>query len=121
MLGALPAEEVRALYDSHDLFVMPSRFEPFGLVFAEAIARGLPCIARNACAMPEIVTPGLSGALVNGDDERELAGVIATALSDDRLYENCARRARAFAAYFSWERTAEDVVRAISQYLSSAG
>ena len=71
MLGALPAEEVRALYDSHDLFVMPSRFEPFGLVFAEAIARGLPSVTHNACAMPEIVTPGLSGALVNGDDERD--------------------------------------------------
>jgi glycosyltransferase involved in cell wall biosynthesis len=120
LLGVLPADEVRALYDNHDLFVMPSRFEPFGLVFAEAIARGLPCIARNACAMPEIVTPGLSGALVSGDDERELASVIAAALSDDRLYENCAGRAHAFAAYFSWERTAEDVVRAISQYLGSA-
>jgi glycosyltransferase involved in cell wall biosynthesis len=120
LLGVLPAEEVRALYDSHDLFVMPSRFEPFGLVFAEAIARGLPCIARNACAMPEIVTPGLSGALVDGDDEYDLAGVIAAALSDDRLYENCAGRATAFAAYFSWERTADDVVRAIAQRRGSA-
>jgi glycosyltransferase involved in cell wall biosynthesis len=120
LLGILPAEEVMALYDSHDLFVMPSRFEPFGLVFAEAIARGLPCIARNACAMPEIVTPGLSGALVNGDDERELAGVIAATLSDDRLYENCAARAYAFAHYFSWERTAEDVIQAMSQCFSSA-
>ena len=113
LLGALPAHEVRALYDSHDLFVMPSRFEPFGLVFAEAIASGLPCVARNACAMPEIVTPGLSGALVTSDDEYELAATIAASLTDDALYENCASRAPAFAAYFSWERAARDMVQVI--------
>jgi glycosyltransferase involved in cell wall biosynthesis len=117
--GVLPRDEIRTLYDSHDLFVMPARLEPFGLVFAEAIARGLPCVARNACAMPEIVTPGLSGVLVGSDDEHELAGAIAAALSDDQLYENCASRAEAFAAFFSWERTADDVMRAIAQSLDS--
>ena len=57
-LGSLPAHEVAPLYDSHDLFVMPSRMEAFGIVFTEAVARGLPCVARDAYAMPEIVTPG---------------------------------------------------------------
>jgi len=56
--GALPSAEVEQLYDSHDLFVMPSRLETFGIVLVEALSRGLPCVARNACAMPEIVTPG---------------------------------------------------------------
>ena len=88
-LGALPPGEVAALYDSHDLFVMPSRMEPFGIVFAEALSRGLPCIARDAYAMPEIVTPGLSGYLIAGDDEHELAATIAAALADDALYEAC--------------------------------
>jgi glycosyltransferase involved in cell wall biosynthesis len=119
MLGVLPPDKVAGLYDSHDLFVMPSRLEPFGLVFAEALARGLPCIARNACAMPEIVTPGISGALISSDDEHELAAAIAAALANDALYYSCHARAAALAAYFSWERTAADITQVISQGLHS--
>jgi glycosyltransferase involved in cell wall biosynthesis len=116
-LGSLPAGEVARLYDSHDLFVMPSRMEPFGIVFAEAIARGLPCIARDAYAMPEIVTPGVSGALVTGDDVGELAATIAATLADDALYAKCYENAPAAAAYFSWERAGQEVVDVIAQTL----
>ncbi len=118
-LGALPPGEVPALYDSHDLFVMPSRMEPFGIVFAEALSRGLPCIARDAYAMPEIVTPGLSGYLIARDDEHELAATIAAALADDALYEACHARAPDLAAYFSWERAAGEVAQVITQTLRS--
>ena len=94
---------------------MPSRIDPFGKVFAEALARGLPCVARDAFAMPEIVTPGVSGALVSGDDEHELAVTIAAALADDTLYERCHERAPGIAEYFSWERTALQVCDVIAQ------
>jgi glycosyltransferase involved in cell wall biosynthesis len=119
-LGSLPPEEVAPLYDSHDLFVMPSRREPFGLVFAEALARGMPCVARDAFAMPDIITPGVSGALITKDDENELAAAIAAALADDALYESCYERAPEIAEYFSWERTALQVRDIITQALRSA-
>jgi glycosyltransferase involved in cell wall biosynthesis len=114
LLGALPPGDVARLYDEHDLFVMPSRQESFGIVFAEALSRGLPCVARNAYAMPEIVTPGVSGALLDHDDPHELAKTIVAVLEDDDLYLQCAARAPEMAAYFSWERTAQDIVRIIS-------
>ena len=114
--GVLPPSEVGALYGNHDLFVMPSRNEPFGIVFAEALAAGLPCVARNAYAMPEIVTPGISGALISKDDAHELAAAIAAVLADDELYKKCYERAPAMAAYFSWERTARDMVRVITRH-----
>jgi glycosyltransferase involved in cell wall biosynthesis len=116
-LGSLPPAEVSALYDCHDLFVMPSRLEPFGIVFAEALSRGLPCVARDAYAMPEIVTPGVSGALVATDDKHELAATIAAALADDALYESCYARAPKVAEYFSWERAASDVAHVMTQEL----
>jgi len=116
-LGSLPLHELAALYDRHDLFVMPSRMEGFGKVLVEALARGLPCVARDAFAMPEIVTPGVSGALITGDDENELAAVIAAALADDALYERCHERAPEIAEYFSWERTALQVCDVIAQAL----
>ena len=119
-LGSLSPQKVAPLYDRHDLFVMPSRGEPFGLVFAEALARGLPCVARDAFAMPEIVTPGVSGALIKGDDENELAAAIAAVLEDDALYESCYQRAPEMAEYFSWERTALEVTDIITKALPLA-
>ena len=94
--------------------------EPFGVVFAEALARGLPCVARDAFAMPEIVTPGVSGALITRDDENELAAAIAAALADDALYERCYERAPDMAEYFSWERTGLEVSQVITQALQPA-
>jgi glycosyltransferase involved in cell wall biosynthesis len=112
--GVLSPAEVAKLYDSHDLLVMPSRLEPFGLVFAEALARGMPCVARNACAMPEIVTPGVSGALIDKDDEHELAAAIISVLNDDDIYAKCRDRAPRIGEYFTWERTARDMVHVMS-------
>jgi len=57
LLGYTRAEIIRKLYMMADLFCMPSRFEPFGLVFAEALSFGVPCIGRKLCAMPEIIEP----------------------------------------------------------------
>jgi len=119
MLGALAPDQVARLYDDHDLFVMPSRQESFGIVFAEALSRGLPCVARNAYAMPEIVTPGVSGALVETEDPELLAKAIVTVLEDDEIYRQCAARAPEIAAYFSWERTARDIVAVIAGVTSA--
>lgn len=116
-LGAQPPDAVAGLYDTHDLFVMPSRFEAFGIVFAEAVARGLPCVARDAYAMPEVVQPGVTGALVTGDDPAELARVIADTLADDALYANCRDRAEDNAAWFTWDRAGRQAVEAMTRML----
>jgi len=115
LLGVLPPGQVARLYDEHDLFVMPSRQESFGIVFTEALSRGLPCVARNVYAMPEIITPGVSGALVDGDDVDQLAKAIVTVLEDDNIYRQCAIRAPQIAAYFSWDRTARDIAGIIGR------
>lgn len=109
-LGAVPPDEVGGLFDSHDLFVMPSHFEGFGIVFVEALARGLPCIGRAACAMPEIIRPGVGGALIDSDDPQTLADTIDLALRNDPLYEACAEDARQVRAHYRWTRAAHDVI-----------
>jgi len=113
-LGALPGREVAKLYDTHDLFVLPTRIEGFGIVFAEALARGLPCIGRDNFAMPEIIQPPRYGSLLDGDDPDELAKLITEALGDDDLYRRCADDAEATRAYYSWERAAQETVRAVT-------
>lgn len=117
VLGSQTPAEVRALYHSHDLLVMPSRRESFGIVFAEAQARGLPCVGRNAYAMPEIIVPGLSGALVERSDPRELANAVAAVLANDRIYQNVHERAPRIAEYFSWQRAARNMTDIIARDL----
>jgi glycosyltransferase involved in cell wall biosynthesis len=109
-LGSVPVQRVTDLLDDADLFVMPSRFEGFGIAFAEALARGLPCIARDDFAMPELVVPGRNGALVRDDDPRTLAHAIADVLENDQIYARSAAAAAAAAASFTWERAARETV-----------
>ncbi|HEY3609170.1 MAG TPA: glycosyltransferase family 4 protein [Pseudonocardiaceae bacterium] len=109
-LGRLPISQVRELYASHDLFVMPSRFEGFGIALVEALSHGLPAVGRRAFAMPEIVRPGDNGDLVTGDDPVELADIIARLLSDDALFARVAAQAAGVREYYSWGRAADDVI-----------
>ncbi|HEX4702843.1 MAG TPA: glycosyltransferase family 4 protein [Pseudonocardiaceae bacterium] len=110
-LGRVPIERVGALYAEHDLFVMPSRFEGFGIALVEALSHGLPAVARRAFAMPEIVRPGDNGDLVTGDDPAELAGIVARLLADDGLFARVAEQAVGVREHYSWARAADDVIK----------
>jgi glycosyltransferase involved in cell wall biosynthesis len=118
--GRVAAGEVEALYDSHDLLVVPSRLEGFGKVFVEALARGLPCIGRNAFAMPELIRPGQNGDLVEGDDPSALAGCIIGVLADDGIYARCAASRDDVLRTFNWDRAASDMIKVISEEIGKS-
>lgn len=115
-VGRVPPKKVAALYDEHDLFVMPSRFDAFGIVFIEALSYGLPCIARDAFAMPELVQPGVNGELVKSESPTELAAAIASVLSNDAIFAETERRRAASSNFFTWRRAAEQTVAAIETH-----
>jgi glycosyltransferase involved in cell wall biosynthesis len=81
VLGAVPPECLTALYVDADVFALASRFEGYGMAYAEAIAHGLPVVGTAAGAIPETVPAG-AGMLVAPDD----AGALALALR--QLIEN---------------------------------
>ncbi|HVE94462.1 MAG TPA: glycosyltransferase family 4 protein [Acidimicrobiales bacterium] len=103
-LGSVPPAAVPNLYAAHDVFVLPSRFEPFGIVFTEALAAGLPVVARDAFAMPEIVRPAENGALVPTDceDAAVVADGIEAVISDLAMFERVAAARASAASTFSW-------------------
>jgi glycosyltransferase involved in cell wall biosynthesis len=112
-LGEVPQAGVARLLDACDLLVMPSRFEGFGIVFAEALIAGRPCVARRAFAMPEIVRPGETGRLVDGDDISELADAICESLVDEALFDNVWTQRSDAEQYWSWGRAADEVLAAL--------
>lgn len=74
--------DVPDLLGASDLFVLPSLWEGLGLVFLEAMAVGLPIVATNISAIPEVVDDGRSGWLVPPGAPAVLADAIETALAD---------------------------------------
>lgn len=79
-LGHQQQADLRQLYNIADIFVMPSRREPFGLVALEAMACGLPVVATNQGGLVEFVNSQV-GALVPVDDEAALADAVLAELA----------------------------------------
>ncbi|MCQ2470447.1 MAG: glycosyltransferase family 4 protein [Clostridia bacterium] len=96
-----------------DLFVLPSRFDCFGIAFVEAMTYGLPCIGRSICAMPEIIDEGINGELVHNDNPEKLAELIEKICSDSAFYASYSRNAIEKSKRFTWQRVCEDIMNVI--------
>jgi glycosyltransferase involved in cell wall biosynthesis len=107
ILGAVPAERIRELYPRHDLFVLASRFEGYGMAFAEAIAHGLPIIGTTAGAIPDTVPPS-AGILVEPNDVTALARTLRMLIENPKEREWLASGARDAAATLpTWTESAK--------------
>jgi glycosyltransferase involved in cell wall biosynthesis len=111
LLGAVSPDELASLYASCDLFVLPSRFEGYGMAFAEAIAHGVPVVGTTAGALPETV-PEAAGVLVPPDDPEALATALRRLVEDSGERERLAAGARAV-AFPSWHEQAALFARAL--------
>jgi glycosyltransferase involved in cell wall biosynthesis len=113
LAGAVSDARLEALYVSADLFVLPSRYEGYGMGFAEAIAHGLPVIGTNAGAIPDTVPAG-TGLLVPPDDAPALAAALRRLIADADERGRLAAAARAAAAQLpTWADSAVLFARAI--------
>jgi glycosyltransferase involved in cell wall biosynthesis len=90
----------RPYLSSHDVFVLPSLWEPFGLALIEAMAHGKPCIATAVGGMREIVDNEINGLLVPSNDVDAIANAILRVIGDPllatRLGQEAITRAQAF-------------------------
>jgi glycosyltransferase involved in cell wall biosynthesis len=104
LLGAVTSEKLSPLYASTDLFVLPSRFEGYGMAYTEAIAHGVPVIGTTAGAVPQTVPPD-AGVLVAPDDVEALAATLERLIANPHERERLAAGARA-AKFPSWSEQA---------------
>jgi phosphatidylinositol alpha-1,6-mannosyltransferase len=86
VLGYLPDAEVDQLYDRARLFVMMSRVEGFGLVYAEAMSHGVPILTSTEDASQYINREAITGFSVCRDDHGALADAVIRILADDNLH-----------------------------------
>jgi glycosyltransferase involved in cell wall biosynthesis len=113
--GAVASARLTQLYAAADLFVLPSRFEGYGMAYAEAIAHGVPVVGTRAGAIPDTV-PADAGVLVPPDDVDALAAVLRRLIEDPAERERLAAGARAATATFpSWQESASLFARVLEQ------
>jgi glycosyltransferase involved in cell wall biosynthesis len=81
VLGAVSDSELISLYTQADAFVLASLFEGYGMVYAEAMAYGLPIIATRGGAIPDTV-PSEAGLLVSPGDVPALTAALKSVIED---------------------------------------
>ena len=112
-LGPVGPERLRELYRESDVFVFPSFFEGFGLVLLEAMACGLPAIASDRSAGPDLLDESCGRVVAPGDEEQLVESMRWFGANRDRIPGmKLAARARARAA--TWEAYRAGVSSAVA-------
>ncbi len=104
-------------YAAATLVCVPSYNESFGLVAVEAEACGTPVVAAAVGGLTTVVRDGVSGLLVEGHDPEDYARAMERVVASPALREELSRGARAQAARFGWQRTAD---RTLEVYRTAA-
>jgi glycogen(starch) synthase len=106
-LGWIGDDALHSLYRIADLCVVPSIYEPFGLVALEAMASGCPCIVADTGGLREVVPVGERvGLRFNGGDAEHLGVMIERLLVDERLRDRLVVEASEHVLSFDWEDVA---------------
>jgi len=117
--GEVPASEVSQMWADHDIFALPTWYEPYGLVFLEARAAGVPSLGRDAYCMPELV-PASAGRLIPPDGGVEAVAEELLAISQDHeLFLASAADSEAVRANGTWDNVAARVVDSIRSAATS--
>lgn len=104
-LGYVSEEEKRDAFDACDLFVMPSRYDSFGIVYLEAWRCGKPVIGAKVGAIPEVIEEGKDGWLVEFGEVDQLASAILSFLNNPHLCKEMGETGRKKVIdRFTWDK-----------------
>jgi glycogen synthase len=114
-LGWIGDDVLHSLYRISDLCVVPSIYEPFGLVALEAMASGCPCIVADTGGLREVVPTDEVGLRFRARDPEALADVAERVLADDDLGRRLVAEAHEHVRRFDWLDVAERTAAVYSE------
>ena len=107
LVGHLPDAELATLLAAVDAVVLPSRYEPFGMVALETAAAGAPLVASTAGGLGEVVRDGVTGLSFEPADVAGITTAVSAVLTDPASAATRAKAARArLRSEFHWDRIA---------------
>jgi glycosyltransferase involved in cell wall biosynthesis len=109
MTGGLPHEQVLELMGEHDLFVLPSWGEGYGIVYIEAMAAGCISVGALGEGIEDTIVDGENGFLVPAGDIDATERVMREVFSNREAYDTLRARGRAAAMLLTWARNAKTV------------
>lgn len=102
-------EELFAAYKSAKLFVLHSQEESQGIVFAEAMATGMPVVATKVGGVPDVVENGKDGFLCEFGDAISMAVMVEDILTDEKVWQSFSQHAKQAALKYDWDKIAEQI------------
>lgn len=114
-LGHIDDETYRSVLAAAEMLVLPSEYEAFGIVLLEAAAAETAVIGTNVGGIPEAMSPGNNGLIVEYNDVDNLSRSIATLLDDAKMCKEMGKAGRVWAKNFSWD----SILKELEQEYSS--
>jgi glycogen(starch) synthase len=112
--------DLPATFAASDAVVVPSIYEPFGMVALEAAAAGAPLAVSSTGGLAEIVKPGVTGVTFPAKNPEALAAAVAALLSDEPAARRMARQARAMVrARYGWAAIAARTAAAYADVVTN--
>jgi glycosyltransferase involved in cell wall biosynthesis len=103
--GYVTDDERQRLYREASMLVLPSLAEGFGITALEAMTVGVPVVASNRGALPEVI--GDAGVLVDPESVPDISNALERVLSESELRRSMTQRGLARSRQFSWSESAE--------------
>jgi glycogen synthase len=114
-MGWIGDDVLHSLYRIADLCVVPSIYEPFGLVALEAMASGCPCIVADTGGLREVVPTSDVGLRFRSRDPRSLGRMMERVLTDEALRDRLVAEASEHVLRFDWADVAQQTRRVYAQ------
>jgi glycosyltransferase involved in cell wall biosynthesis len=114
-VGEMSGARLESLYAAADVFVLPTLYEGYGMVVAEALARGLPVVATRTGAIGDLVTSE-AGVIVEPGNADVLAYALSRVIADPAYRKQLAQGARNVGARLpTWEQSCDALARLLEQ------
>ncbi|MFP3975644.1 MAG: glycosyltransferase [Dehalococcoidia bacterium] len=118
LLGYVPDDLMAPYYRHAQMFVVPSKFEPFGMTALEAMACGTPVVASSLGGLKNVLSDGKTGLLADPSNQDELAKAMGRLLKDKALTEKIGDAGRDFVQKtYSWDSIADRFIAFYQHYM----